>query len=130
MGSLIYGVAPAIRIDDRVLRHLEAVIVSKLRRGESLAFHWDQEPGVDEDEAVEDGAAHGTIWVGPASQLYFRYDGPRNGHVLNRQWLEALMLASNSAGGLRAVPEPAEGGQRSTSDLRGEHRSSLEPSVG
>ncbi len=114
MGSLISGVAPAIRIDDRVLRHLEAVIISKLRRGESLAFHWDQEPGVRGDEAAEDGgAAHGTIWVAPTSHLYFRYDGPRNEHALNRQWLEALMQASNSTGGLRALPEPATTGHSS-----------------
>ncbi|WP_210479286.1 hypothetical protein [Naasia sp. SYSU D00948] len=108
MGSLIYGVAPAIRIEDRVLRHLQAVIVGKLRRGESFSFNWDQEPGVGEDEATDEAAAHGTVWIGPASQLYFRYDGPRDGHVLNREWLEVLMRASNSAGGLHVVPEPVQ----------------------
>ena len=120
MGSLIYGVAPAIRIEDRVLRHLEFVIISKLRRSESFAFHWDQEPGVVEDEAIDAEATHGTIWVGPASQLYFRYDGPRNGHVLNRKWLEVLIQASNSSSGLHALPEPAEGSQSSSNDLRAE----------
>jgi hypothetical protein len=108
MGSLIYGVAPAIRIDDRVLRHLQAVIIGKLRRGETFSFNWDQEPGVGEDEATDDAAAHGTIWVSAASHLYFRYDGPREGHALNRQWLELLMQESNSPGGLRVIPEPVD----------------------
>jgi hypothetical protein len=106
MGFLIYGVAPAIRIEDRVLRHLQAVIIAKLRRGETFAFNWDQEPGVEGAESGDDEASHGTIWISSASQLYFRYDGSRVGQLLNRHWLEVLMKASNSASGLYAAPEP------------------------
>lgn len=106
MGKLIYGVAPAIEIDDRALKHVQAVSVMKLRRGESFAFSWDDEPDVGEDVAHEGNTAHGTIWVHAAASLYFSYDGPRD-IVLNRDWLEALMTLANSSNGLRVVPEPS-----------------------
>lgn len=104
MGFLIYGVAPAVEIQDRLLRHLEMVITAKLRRGESFAFHWDQEAGVSGDQAHD--AAHGSVWISQGSQLYFRYDGPRKSHTLNRQWVDQLLVAANSAGGLHAIEEP------------------------
>jgi hypothetical protein len=105
MGTLVYGSAPAIDIEDRTLRHLQAVMIAKLRRHENFAFNWDQEPGVGTDTTSDDGA-HGTILVSEAVQLYFRYDGPRQSQ-LNRVWLNELMVAANTSYGLRAVPEPA-----------------------
>jgi hypothetical protein len=106
LGTLIYGSAPSIEIEDRTLRHLQAVMIAKLRRHENFAFNWDQEPGVGTDTSSEDGA-HGTVWVSEAVQLYFRYDGPRNTQ-LNRLWLNELMISANTSFGLRAVPEPTQ----------------------
>jgi hypothetical protein len=119
MGYLSYGVAPVVRIEDRLLLHLEIVITAKLRRGESFVFRWDQEPGVAEDEVRD--AAHGTVWISPASQLFFRYNGPRDDHPLNRLWIEELLRAANSARGLYAVEEPAEAGgaSRPPTGIRG-----------
>jgi hypothetical protein len=104
MGSFIYGTAPAITIQDRTLKHLQAVMVAKLRRRENFAFSWDEEPGVGQDESHV-GGAHGSVWVNESASLYFKYDGPR-GDKLNQAWLEVLMQAANTSGGLRAVPEP------------------------
>ena len=104
MGLLRYGVAPAITIDDRVLMHLQAVMVAKLRRREAFAFSWDQEPGVGMDVVHENGT-RGSVWVSESSSLYFEYDGPRDG-ALNREWLEGLMQAANTNAGLRVLPEP------------------------
>jgi hypothetical protein len=104
MGTLVYGSAPAIDIEDRTLRHLQAVMIAKLRRHENFAFNWDAEPGVGSDRMSHDGS-HGTIWVSEAVQLYFRYDGPRQSQ-LNRAWLNELMACANTSFGLRAVPEP------------------------
>lgn len=106
VGALIYGVAPAIEMDDRVLRHVQVVMIQKLRRNEAFAFNWDQEPGVGSDISSE-GGAHGTIWISHASQLYFRYDGPRNSHQINPAWIDLLMRATYRADGLSAIPEPA-----------------------
>jgi hypothetical protein len=104
LGLFIYGTAPAVTIEDRTLKHLQAVIVAKLRRRENFAFSWDEEPGVGLDQSHV-GGAHGSVWVNESASLYFKYDGPRNGR-LNPAWLEVLMQAANTTNGLRAVPEP------------------------
>jgi hypothetical protein len=44
MGKLIYGIAPAIEIEDRGLRHLQLAIMTKLRRDERFTFSWGDEP--------------------------------------------------------------------------------------
>ena len=108
MGTLTYGSAPAIEVEDRLLRHLQAVIISKLRRDEPFAFNWEQAGRM----ADADTASHGAIWISRASQLYFQYDGPRTSEPLNRHWLEQLMLASNSTHGLDPLPEPELAGSR------------------
>jgi hypothetical protein len=107
MGTLVYGAAPAITIEDRTLKHLQAVIIMKLRRDEAFAFNWDAEPGVGEDE-LHPNASHGTIWISQGSQLYFRYDGARN-EKLNPEWIEGLTKAAYTPRGLWAVPEPRPG---------------------
>ena len=106
MGQLIYGTAPAIQIDDWGLQHLQAVMLTKLRRDESFSFSWDNEPDVDGDIAEPGRGHHGTVWISKGTPLYFNYDGPREG-TLNKQWLAALALtASSSTGNFRLLPEP------------------------
>ncbi|WP_159499307.1 hypothetical protein [Microbacterium sp. 18062] len=102
MGQLIYGVAPAVEIDDKALEHLQAVIITKLRRNESFSFSWDDEPDVGGDAGE---LRPGTIWISQSSALFFRFDGPR-GRTLNKRWLLALAAAANGSGGLRMLPEP------------------------
>jgi hypothetical protein len=105
VGHLIYGVAPAIRIDDRALEHLRFVIVTKLRRDESFSFTWDGEPDVDGDDASPRPGVHGSVWISRGSSLYFSFDQPMEG-PLNREWLSLLSAAASSNDGLRLVPEP------------------------
>ncbi|WP_019179686.1 hypothetical protein [Microbacterium yannicii] len=105
MGHLIYGVAPAIAIDDWALEHLRFVIVTKLRRDESFSFSWENEPDVDGDVTRASPGVYGTVWISKSSSLYFSFDKPR-AHDLNRHWLDALARAANSSSGLRLVPEP------------------------
>ncbi|MET0672310.1 MAG: hypothetical protein ABWY37_02340 [Microbacterium pygmaeum] len=104
MGQLIYGFGPAIEIDDWGLRHLELVMLTKLRRDESFRFHWDEEPGVAGD--LEKPGCHGTLWLSKGSQLYFSYDGALD-RPLNGQWLTVLINAANGNQGLRLLPEPS-----------------------
>lgn len=100
LGSLIYGSPGSkIEIDDRLLAHLQLVIVTKLRRNEQFLFAWDH------DEAYARG--HTALWINPSIPLHFQYVGGKR-PTLNRAWTEALMDAANSTGGLRAVPEPPE----------------------
>lgn len=106
MGHLIYGVAPAINIDDWALQHLRAVIVTKLRRDESFVFTWGSEPDTHGDDAAEgQEGQYGSVWISRASSLYFSFAEAPTG-TLNRRWLVLLNEAANSAAGLRLVPEP------------------------
>ena len=99
MGTLLYG-NPGIVItfDDRALMHLQIVISTKLRRRESFIFTW--------SDSADEGSGRSAIWLDPTSTLYYRYFGSRTPSI-NRDWIEALMLSANSAGGLVFIAEPA-----------------------
>jgi hypothetical protein len=107
MGKLIYGIAPAIEIDDRGLRHLQVAIFTKLRRDERFTFSWGDEPLVGEDVALDgEEGRYGTVWLSSAASLYFSYDRHPSG-PLNKAWVEALLEVANRTGGLRLISEPA-----------------------
>lgn len=95
MGTLIYNGGISLAIDDRVLAHLQVVVINKLRRRESFTFTWD------------DGVQSTSCWLGPSIPLEFVYSGNRQ-PALNRAWLELLALAANANGGLIVVPEPID----------------------
>ena len=97
MGRLMYSSDDALDIEDRVLAHLQVVIIAKMRRQESFAFSW--------EHGREGGGGRTTIWVHPSMNLRFRYNGSR-APELNRAWLEEFSMLANSANGLRLVPEP------------------------
>ena len=96
MGKLIYG-GTDIDIDDRLLTHLQAVIIAKLRRDEAVTLSW--------VVASEHGGRQHSIWVSPSIPLQFKFYGNRQ-PALNREWLEQLMRSANSSGGLHFLPEP------------------------
>ncbi len=99
MGKLYYGDDDlGIDMEDRLLAHVKMAIIAKLRRDEKFTFSW--------QHGVEGGGGRSTIWVHPSIPLRFKFDGSRQ-PVLNRAWVEALLLSANSTGGLQLVPEPA-----------------------
>ena len=97
MGKLIYGNDSSIVLDDRLLAHLKVAVVAKLRRDEKFSISW----------AHDDGSGRSTVWIHPSIPLRFEFDGSRT-PVLNRAWVEALVMSANSTGGLQMVPEPAQ----------------------
>jgi hypothetical protein len=101
MGKLTYDSTVVVDFDDRLLAHLQMVIATKLRRGESFAFSWR------DDAAVGDGRT--TIWLHPALPLVFKYYGGKQ-PAINRAWVEALLQTANSSAGLHIVPEPVDHG--------------------
>lgn len=105
MGKLLYG-SPSTEIafDDRALHHLQIVIAAKLRRRESFLFSW--------RDSTDIGGGRGAIWLDPSSTLYFRYSGGRV-PVVNREWLNALMLSANSNTGLYFSSEPGDAAEPS-----------------
>lgn len=110
MGKLLYGsMKSEIALDDRVLAHLQAVISSKMRRGEGFFLNWKDDPAI--------GDGHSACWIGPGIPLFFKYFGSKPAE-LNRQWLEQLTMSANSNGGLQLTDEssisltaPAQNGE-------------------
>ena len=98
MGTVEYNSKLTGSFDDRTLAHLQVVIWSKLRRNEHFAFTW-----VDEEASPP----RTSVWCSPTIPMSFQFDSPEPPE-LNPQWVEVLMKAANSAGGLRLVPEPVE----------------------
>lgn len=94
MGTLVYDQTTLAELDDRVLAHLQVVIINKLRRLESFSL-------------TLTGANNTTrcVWVSPRTPLTFIYAGNRQ-PSLNRLWIEQLAETANQASGLRVIPEP------------------------
>jgi hypothetical protein len=88
-----------IQVDDRTLAHLQIVIINKLRRHESFALSW--------TEPVTAGSGRGTIWVHPATNLHFRFEGNRP-PAINQAWLVMLTESADSGHGLHITPEPMD----------------------
>lgn len=96
MGTLFYGSQPvSIRIEDVLLRHIELVITSKLRRGEGMVLSWH------DTETTGDGRS--TVWIHASIELHYRYSGSREPHI-DRELLEDLSIAASSNGGIRITP--------------------------
>ena len=94
MGTLLYDGGSPIEFDDRTLAHLQIVIGSKLRRGESFYFSWPARDG-----------GRTTIWLHPTLSL--RYDYTTNEMpALNRAWVDRLAERAYTPGGLVLLAEP------------------------
>lgn len=100
MGTLIYGTTGlTIDLEDRVLAHLQIVIVAKLRRNEGFLFTW--------RDSHDSGSARSSVWMHASVPLQFLYDDAETPEI-NRSWLDVLSMSSHSAAGLRVVAEPPE----------------------
>jgi hypothetical protein len=99
MGHLIYDSNTRVSFDDRVLAHLEVVIISKLRRRESFSMSWREDPAT--------GGGRNTVWFDVALPLRFHFDGSRPMSI-DRSWLERLSAAASSSAGLIVVDEFGE----------------------
>jgi hypothetical protein len=95
MGTLQYD-GVLVEFDDRLLAHLQIVIVQKIRRGESFLMSW--------RDAPETGDGHSAIWIHPSQNLYFKFVGSRT-PAINQEWLDQLVLSANSARGLLVMRE-------------------------
>jgi len=92
MGKLTYGaIQREIVMEDRLLAHLEVVVLARLRRNNPLTLRW-----VERDE---DGDGRRTIWIHPGSDLYFEYTGAEHGE-LDRELLDTLVRAADSNSGI------------------------------
>ncbi|GAB3806213.1 hypothetical protein GCM10028798_28830 [Humibacter antri] len=105
MGTMIYG-PQDVEFDDRLLTHLEIVIVNKFRRRESFLMSWLEDLSV--------GSGRASLWMSAEVPVYFKYLGSRI-PALNRDWLRQLETEANGPRGLIVLDEkgaPAHAGQQ------------------
>ncbi len=98
MGTLTYNSKLTVSLDDRVLAHLQAVMWSKLRRGEYFSFTW--------TGAASGGIGRTSVWMAPSIPVEIEFFGGR-APKLNPAWIQVLAKSANSAGGLTILPEPS-----------------------
>lgn len=97
MGKFIYDSTLKADFEDRLLAHLQAVIVTKVRRGESFLFIWKDD--------ISTGGGRTAVYIQPNVSLVFKFHGGRTPQ-LNPAWLQALTFNANSPRGLYVIPEP------------------------
>jgi hypothetical protein len=85
-----------VEFDDRLLTHLEIVIVNKFRRGESFLLSWLDDVSV--------GGGRASLWMAAEVPVYFKYWGSRV-PTINPEWLRALEMGAASARGLVVIDE-------------------------
>ena len=98
MGMLHYG-DDRLQFDDRLLAHLQIVIVQKLRRGDSFLVSWINSRSI--------GGGRTAIWLDASIRLRFDFAGSRTPAV-NRDWLHTLQESANSATGLVITGEDGQ----------------------
>ncbi|WP_313540327.1 DUF7882 family protein [Leifsonia aquatica] len=99
MGYMLYDGTSRIEFEDRVLAHLQVVIVNKLRRQESFIMSWK------EDQST--GGGRSSIWLDASLPLRFHFDGSKAPQI-DREWIEQLLESAASSTGLIVVDEAGE----------------------
>jgi hypothetical protein len=95
MGTMRYD-GMLVEFDDRLLTHLQIVIVQKLRHGESFAMSW--------LDALSMGDGRSCIWLNPSLTLYFKFAGSKV-PTINGEWLDRLGESAASSTGLIVLNE-------------------------
>ena len=95
MGTMTYD-GLVINIDDRVLAHLQIVIVNKLRKEEGFLMSW--------KESVQAGSGRGSVWLDSTIPVTFKFDGSKVPEI-NQVWLDQLAKSADSAKGLIVTSE-------------------------
>ena len=98
MGTMVHG-SIAVDFEDRLLSHLQIVIVQRFRRNESLVVSWL------DSLAVGDGRS--SIWMTPTLPVYFKFAGSRV-PAIDEKWLRRLTESAASSTGLLVTSAEGE----------------------
>jgi len=96
MGTFVYNAEP-ISFDDRVLIHLQIVIVQKLRRGEGFTMTW--------TNTAESNYRRSSLWMHATIPVGFHFTGSKIPEI-NHSWLEELAHSASGSRGLIVTAEP------------------------
>ena len=104
MGTFVYDSNVKVEFEDRLFAHLQAVIMVKVRRGETFTFTWKDD--------ISTGGGRTCVYIHSGVSLVFRFHGGRMPQ-LNPAWLHALTFNANSSRGLYIVAARRVDGWRS-----------------
>jgi hypothetical protein len=90
MGVLIHG-SVEVEFDDRLLAHMQVIIVTHFRRGESIVVSW--------LNALSVGDGRSSMWMTPEQPVFFRFSGSRPVEI-DRSWLRVLDQSVSSPTGM------------------------------
>jgi hypothetical protein len=90
MGTMAHGNI-SVDFEDRLLTHLQIVIVQRFRRNESLIVSW--------LDALAVGDGRSSIWMTPTLPVYFKFAGSRV-PAIDTEWLQRLTESAASSSGL------------------------------
>lgn len=90
MGSMAHGNI-SVDFEDRLLSHLQIVIVQRFRRNETLVMSW--------LDATSVGDGRSSLWMTPSLPVYFKFAGSRV-PAIDEQWLKRLAESAASSSGL------------------------------
>lgn len=113
MGYIVYdGDVLDFTVDDRLLAHLQIVIVNKFRQNESFMFSW--------KEPMETGDGRSSVWLSPSIGLPFKFAGSPTVEI-NPTWLASLYSNAASGRGFSAAPEPVNDPATALPGTTGDH---------
>ena len=95
MGWMTYD-GLTVDFDDRVLAHLQIVIILRFRRSEPLTVSW--------VDSLHSGNGRSSLWMSPNFPVYFKFLGSRP-PAINTAWLERLTASAESSIGLVVTDE-------------------------
>ncbi len=95
MGSIRYD-GLTTHFEDRLLSHLQIVIVQKLMRDESFLMSW--------KDSANAGDGRSSIWLSPDVSITFKFLGSRVPEI-NTDWLLRLGESANATTGLLVTKE-------------------------
>ena len=90
MGTMQHGNI-SVEFEDRLLSHLQIVIVQRFRRNESLVVSW--------LDALSVGDGRSSMWMTPSLPVYFKFAGSRV-PTIDEAWLRRLSESASSSTGL------------------------------
>jgi hypothetical protein len=98
MGTLMHGNF-AVDFDDRILAHLQVVIINKFRRNEPVVLSW--------LDPLSAGDGRSSVWLTPTTPAFFKFVGSRAPRI-NEAWLQTLSEAAGSSTGLVVTNEDGD----------------------
>jgi len=95
MGTLLHGTM-SVDFEDRLLTHLQIVIIQRFRRNDPLIISW--------LDALTVGDGRSSMWMTPALPVYFKFAGSRV-PTISADWLRTLSESAASSTGLILTTE-------------------------